>query len=110
MYKDDLLTRKYKMSAVQELTPDMKGPEERPYLHVHDNLDNYLSDWFWAFTVPTEAKIIRWSPGRQDYRLHILEHEIEHNVNPGASEYRTDISAQNSGRQYLRERFALKRN
>src|SRR3989344_8303221 len=109
MYKDDLLTRKYKISAVQELTPDMKGPEERPYLHVHDNLDNYLEDWFWAFTIPSERKIIMWSSGKRDYRLHVLDHEIEHNVDPSASEYTTDVRANMPSRGYARDRYALRR-
>ena len=98
------------MSAVQELTPDMKGPEERPYLHVHDNLDNYLEDWFWAFTIPSERKIIMWSSGKRDYRLHVLDHEIEHNVDPSASEYTTDVRANMPSRGYARERYALRRN
>ena len=113
------ITTIYYMAITPELYKrlhEMLPREQKPYLYVfdHPGMNNYNSDWFWAFTRPLEDKatkdIIRWSAEHQDYRLHILEHEIEHNVDPRASEYTVDVRAHNSARDYARARFAIKYN
>ncbi len=57
----------------------------RPKIDVVETA-NYTAEGAWAHTIPSERKICMLPPELRDYRLPIIEHEIEHNVDPSANE------------------------
>jgi hypothetical protein len=87
---DDSVNNKYRPLSAEEMKkilqeyPRHRYPD-KPTLLVFET-NEYVHPFAWAQTEPHRGIILLRPPESRDYRLHIRDHEVFHNVFPHAAE------------------------
>ena len=98
------------------LIQERRQKQENNYSYDYNNrtvidvseTEQYTHSSAWGHTVISKRIINMRPPELRDYRLPILPHEIEHNVDPYASEALVQERAFNPERDILRKQFRLR--